>query len=237
MPKPRGSGGCSCDRMKPTSCSAYWKASLARSCSRQGAREVAAQRQDVLDARLRVAVEDRRQLLPRVADTRQVGDRRQEGLALDPDDQVVGPLAGRAPGAVRHRDEGGPQGLELRDGQEELVRGPVRLGREELEAEGRGPALEDVSDMHDRRPGHPANRTIASRIPGNQDTPPSGGAGDHQSDREASRRRTVLPHAPVRRLGGGRRADRRPRSWGRARRASRSRSGGGGPGRPDAHAG
>ena len=152
-----------CDRMKRTSCSAYWKASRARSYSAIVARRVAAQGQDVLDGRLRVAIEDRGELVPAVADARQVRDRRQPGLPLDPDDQVMGSLPRRAPGAVGHRDERGLQGLELRDRLEQLVRGLVGLGGEELEAEGGGAGLENVLDVHGRstvlpgplwRPGH-----------------------------------------------------------------------------------
>ena len=63
-----------------------------------------------------------------VADARQVRDRGEPGLALDPHDQVVGPLACRAPGAVRHRDERRLQGLKLRDRREQLVRRPSVLG-------------------------------------------------------------------------------------------------------------
>ena len=98
-------------------------------------RRVAAESEDVLDAGVRIPVEDDRQLVPVVADARQVGDGRQLGLADDPHDQLVRPLAGRAAGPVGDRDERRLERLEAGDGLEELGRCLVRLGRKELEAE------------------------------------------------------------------------------------------------------
>ena len=59
----------------------------------------------------------------------------QPGLPLNPDDQVMGSLSRRTSGAVGHRNERGLEGLQLRDRLEQLVRGLVSLGREELKAE------------------------------------------------------------------------------------------------------
>ena len=176
-------------------------------------RRIAAQGQDVLDARIGIAVEDGRELLARVADARQVRDGRQPGLALDPHDQVVSPLARRAAGAVGHRHERGPERLELGDRLEEIVGGPVGLGREELEAEGRGPGLEDVLDMHGRRRDPSACRASARQNSRNQDTRSRPAAGDPRS---AGRR----PAGAAARPGPGVAARfrppspwRRPRSW------------------------
>ena len=102
---------------------------------------VAAQGQDVLDRRFGIAVQDRGDLVPAVADAGQVRDGRQLRFALNAHDQVVGSLAGRAARAVGHRHERGLQRLQLRDRREQLLRGLVGLGREELEAEGGGRAL------------------------------------------------------------------------------------------------
>ena len=111
----------------------------------QVSRRVAAEGQDVLDAARRVAVEDRGQLVAVVADAGQVRDGRQVGLALDADDQVVRPLAGRAAGAVGDRDERRLQRLQLGDGAEQLLGRLVGLRREELEAERRRGAAAKMS--------------------------------------------------------------------------------------------
>ena len=109
---------------------------------------IASQREDVLDGRFGVAVEDRGDLVQVVTNARQVRDGRQHRLALNPHDQVVRALAGRAARAVGHRDERRLQSLELGDRGEQLVRGLVGLGGKELEAEGGGAGLEDVLDVH-----------------------------------------------------------------------------------------
>src|SRR5271157_1922963 len=106
--------------------------------------------QDVLDARGGITVEDRPQLFLGVANTGQVGNRGQVGLALNPHDQVMGPLPGRAARSISHRDERGPQSLQLGDRLEQLSGSPVRLGREELEAEGGRVCVEDIEYMHVR---------------------------------------------------------------------------------------
>ena len=83
----------------------------------------------------RVAVEKRGDLVLGVADTGQVGDRGQPGFMLNAHDQVVSPLARRAARAVGHRNKRGLQRLQLGDRVEELFRGLVGLGWEELETE------------------------------------------------------------------------------------------------------
>src|SRR5271157_2526001 len=106
--------------------------------------------EDVLDSRGRITIEDRPQLFPGVANAGQVGNRGQVGLALNPHDQVMGPLPGRATRSISHRDERGPQRLQLGDRLEQFSGSPVRLGREELEAEGGRVCAEDIEYMHVR---------------------------------------------------------------------------------------
>src|SRR5262249_26666518 len=74
---------------------------------------IAAQCQDVLDLRLRIPIQDGRDLLPAVADTRQVRDRRQLGLALNTNDQIMSPLPRRTSRSVGDRDKSRPEHLQL----------------------------------------------------------------------------------------------------------------------------
>src|SRR5262249_17980978 len=167
-------------------------------------RRVASERQDVLDIRLRISVEDRYQLLATVADAREVRDGRQAGLALDPHDQVVCPFARRAAGPVGNRYERRPERLELGDRPEQVVRRPIGLGREEFEAKGGGAVLEDIPNMHGRRRNLLAGGTSASKkseLPGYNVSPRNGRL---RSGRRRPRRRFSLrPWATRRRFARG----------------------------------
>ena len=88
---------------------------------------IASQGENVLNARGRVAVEDRRQLLQRVTDAGQVRDGGEVGFLLDADDQVVGALPGRAPRAIGDRDERGLQAAcKMGDIREQVLPMPCR---------------------------------------------------------------------------------------------------------------
>jgi hypothetical protein len=69
----------------------------------------------------------------------EVGQRRQRRVGGDPLGHRDRAVAGRAAGAVRHRDEVGAQRLELADRRPQLALALVGLGREELEGEQREP--------------------------------------------------------------------------------------------------
>ena len=66
--------------------------------------------------------------------------------------EVVRAVAGRAARAVRHRDEGRVERLEIEEGLLERGLGLVRLGREELERERAAPGGEQLADGQGHRP-------------------------------------------------------------------------------------
>ena len=95
-----------------------------------------------------VGHQDLGQLQPGVGHTDQVGHRHQGGGAEHAGDQVEGPLARLGPAPVGHRDERGPEGLEVAQGPDQRGLLGVVLRREELERVG-PPLVQQVGD-----PGH-----------------------------------------------------------------------------------
>ena len=98
-------------------------------------RRVTPQGENVLDPLVAVAAEDGPQLVFEMAGAAQMGHRRHIGRPQDVDDEVVGPLPGRPPGAVGDRDERRLQRSELEERPLELGLGLLRLRGEELERE------------------------------------------------------------------------------------------------------
>src|SRR5690606_23312206 len=100
--------------------------------------QVASERQDVADARRRVALEELADLVLAVTDAGQVGDRGELRRLLDLRDQVVRQLARRAARPVRHGDERGAEPLEAAQRLVQRAGLLLRLRREELERAGAG---------------------------------------------------------------------------------------------------
>ncbi len=94
---------------------------------------IATESEDVLDARLAVLLEQLDDLAAGVATAREVGHRRDRGLAAHPRDDLTRALAGTAPCAVGDRHEARRKWLELGDGAPERQLGAIGLRREELE--------------------------------------------------------------------------------------------------------
>ncbi len=113
----------------------------------QVGRRVTAEREDVLDPGLAVALDDRPQLGPGVAHAGEMRHRRHLRVAQDPGDDLVGLLPRRPAGAVGDRDVRRAERLELleRGGEGDLGLG--RAGREELERVARPPS-QDLGDLH-----------------------------------------------------------------------------------------
>ena len=103
---------------------------------------VTAQQHHVGHAGVGVRTEDLVELLLGVAHAGQVRHREHRGLAGDPAGDLDRPVAGRATGAVGHRHEGRPVGLEVADRLPQLGLARLVLRREELERE-RPTALAD----------------------------------------------------------------------------------------------
>ena len=98
---------------------------------------VAAQREDVADAHRRQGPHDTANLRQRVSDGREVGEGREQRLAGDPLGDPDGPVAGRATGAVGHRDERRVHLLDPPDRLPQHRLAGVVPRREELEADAR----------------------------------------------------------------------------------------------------
>ena len=98
---------------------------------------IAAQRHDVADADLVIAVDDVVDLAARGADAGQMRGRRQLGFVQDAGDGGMGALAGRAAGAVGHRDEVGRERRQPLDGVPQAALHLLGLRREELEGDRR----------------------------------------------------------------------------------------------------
>ena len=97
---------------------------------------VAAQREDVADARVGVAAHEVLELGVRVRSAGQVRHRRQRGVTRDLDDELVRALPGRAAGAIGHRHVGGRERLQLAQRRVQRHVVGLRPGREELERDG-----------------------------------------------------------------------------------------------------
>jgi hypothetical protein len=127
-------------------------------------RRVAAQRHDVAHADVPVVVDHLVDLGAAGADAGQVRGRLQRGLVEDPLDGAVGALAGRAPGAVGHRDEGRVQRGQTGDRLPQALFHLLGLRRKELErharTDGAGGALAGAGHRTDHatggRQGHAA---------------------------------------------------------------------------------
>ena len=115
---------------------------------------VAAQQHHVLDPLGGVRVEDPLELRAGVPDAGQVGHRGQRGVAGDPAGDADGLVAGAAAGAVGHRDEVGPVGLEGLDRRPQRLLAGLVLGREELERERALPLLEELAHASSGSRGH-----------------------------------------------------------------------------------
>ena len=119
---------------------------------------IAAERENVPDGRVGVALENRLDLFLPVTDAGQMRDRIQLRRSFDALDEVMREVARRAAGAVGDADEVRHVRFQFAD---RLVEGLGRLGRlrrEELERERRGIPLHDVGDVH--RSG------VSLRVPG-----------------------------------------------------------------------
>ncbi len=98
-------------------------------------RGIAAQRDDVADADLVIARDDVVDLALRRADAGQMRGRDQAGLFQDAGDGGMGALAGRAAGAIGHRDEVGAERRQPLDGLPQAALHLLGLRREELEGD------------------------------------------------------------------------------------------------------
>ena len=96
---------------------------------------IAAQRHDVADAGVPVGAGDVVDLALRGGDAGQVGGGVDAGFLLEARHGLVGALAGRAAGAVGHREEGRAQRRETLDGLPQGALGRLGLGRRELEGD------------------------------------------------------------------------------------------------------
>ena len=114
-------------------------------------RRIAAQREDVSNARRRVHLKDASDLVLRMAKAGQVRNRLEARLAPKPHDKAVRVVTRRTAGAVRHRDKTRRERLELSDRTVERLEAGVGLRREELETQRRRVTREDVRDVHSRR--------------------------------------------------------------------------------------
>ena len=106
------------------------------SCS-DAARRIAAQRDDVADADLMIAVDDFIDLAARGTHTSQMRGRGQAGLGQDAGDGGMGALAGRSAGAIGHRYEIGRERRQPVDGVPQAALHLLGLGRKELKGNGR----------------------------------------------------------------------------------------------------
>ena len=127
------------------------------------ARWVPAQREDVLDPRVGDPVERRPEPLGGLADAAQVRHRFEAELVLQALRDLDRPIAGRAAGAVGHRDEVGPQLLQRSRRLEQLLGRLLGLRREELDRENRRFGLDDLVDAHQIRVGEAAPRAWERR--------------------------------------------------------------------------
>ena len=108
---------------------------------------VTAQREHVAHAHRRIGPDHLPELGHRVVHRGEVADRGQRGLLGDPAGDPDRPVPGRPAGPVGHRDEGGPQRLELPDRPPELGFLGLGLGRHELERERLAAGREQVADQ------------------------------------------------------------------------------------------
>ena len=127
----------------PESVGRPWKAALAL-------RRIAAQRQDVFDAALAQAVENRGDLVAAVADAGQVRHRFDAVLPLDASDEVDGLVTRAAARSVGDRDEARIERAQLLDRAQQRAFPLFGLRREELEGEYRSIGGEKVADQHER---------------------------------------------------------------------------------------
>src|SRR3989442_1782506 len=95
---------------------------------------------------------------------RQVRGRGEHAAGLDPGHKLVRGIARRSAGAVRDRDELRLERLELGDGLVQLLRALRRLGREELEREGRRVGVKEVADVHWNGVGGRISLDFGSRV-------------------------------------------------------------------------
>jgi hypothetical protein len=110
---------------------------------------VAAEGEDVGDARRGVALQDEANVGLAVADTGEVRRGVDAGLVLDPHHEIVRHLARGAARAVGYRDIRGLELRQLAHGFQQGVGGLFRLGREELKGERGALALEEIGDVHE----------------------------------------------------------------------------------------
>ena len=106
---------------------------------------------DVADTHGCVALQDLVNLGIAVQHAGEVRDRVERRGRLDPHHEVVGQIAGRAPGPVGHGDEARVQSFQLSDRLEEGLCSLLRPRREELERPRRFGLAIDVTSVHGAR--------------------------------------------------------------------------------------
>jgi hypothetical protein len=112
-------------------------------------RRITGEGEDVGDACVAVLIEETLELTAGVADAREMCHRSDTDVALDIDDHVTGPFAGRATRAIGDRHERRMQRFEFGDRRHERAGRVVGLRREELERT--GPARgEEIGDARHR---------------------------------------------------------------------------------------
>ncbi len=112
------------------------------------ARRVAAQGEDVLDARVGEAPQGRLEPLDRLADHAQVSHRLDPVLLLDPRRHLDGAVTGGPGGPVGDRDEPRIEPVQVLDAREQRGGSLLGLRGEELEGEAGFGAAEDLGDAH-----------------------------------------------------------------------------------------